>query len=200
MENEPETQDAREAIMRGVYAVLADEGFPGLTTQRVADVAGCSQSLVHYHYGTKEDLVVAFLEWVQAGEGDWLSGIKGATAEERLRHFVDLQLSLPRDDEHGRFNVAFLELNAAASRNERYATALRDFSELVHNAIADIVREGIEAGEFRDVDPDATARFLRHALQGAVAESFTLDLHGAKAEARAAVETYLERVLLQESA
>lgn len=197
MEADPD--DARSDIMWGVYEVLADEGFAGLTTQRVADAAGCSQSLVHYHYGTKEDLVVAFLASVRAEERDGLGGLEGETAEERLRQFVDLQLSLPRDDEHGRFNVAFLELNAAAARNERYAEALREFSALVQSSIADLVREGIESGEFRDVDPEATARFLRHALQGAVAEAFTLGLDGAKAEARTAVETYLDRVVLAEA-
>lgn len=199
MESDPESTDARGDIMWAVYEVLADVGFASLTTQRVADAAGCSQSLVHYHYDTKEDLMVAFLEWVMAEEAEYLAGVEGETAEARLRTFVDLQLSLPRDDEHGRFNVAFLELHAAAARNERYAEALRDFSGLVHEALADLVRDGVEAGEFQAVDPDATARFLRHALQGAVAEAVTLGLDRAKTEARTAADTYLERVLLAEA-
>lgn len=198
METESESTDAREDIMQGVYEVLADRGFQGLTTQRVADAAGCSQSLVHYHYDTKVDLVVAFLEWVRSQETEWLAGLEGDTAGERLRALIDEQLAMPRDDEHGRFNVAFLELNAAAARNERYAVALREFSAMVQDTLADIVRDGIEAGEFRDVDPEATARFLRHALQCAVAEAFTLGIDRAKDEARDAVETYLERVVLAE--
>ena len=188
--------DAREDLMWATYRTLADHGFAGLTTQRVADEAGCSQSLVHYHYDTKEGLVLAFLEWIREGESAFLDAVEGDRATARLRSFVDLQLSVPRDDEHGRFNVAFLELHAAAARNERYAAVLRAFAALVQDALADLLREGAAAGEFRDVDPEATARFLRHALQSAVSEAIVLGVDEAKDEARRAAETYLERVVL----
>lgn len=200
MESEHGSTDAREDIMWGVYQVLADTGFADLTTQRVADAAGCSQSLVHYHYDTKEDLVVAFLEWVRAGEGDWLAAIDADTAEGRLRQYVDAQLSVPRDDEHGRFNVAFLELHAAAARNERFAAALRGFSSLVQDTLTAIIRDGVETGEFRAVDPESTARFLRHALHSAVAEALVLGVDVAKPQARTAAEAYIERVILAEAA
>lgn len=192
--------DTREDIMWATYRVLANEGYAGLTTQRVADEAGCSQSLIHYHFDTKEDLVVAFLDWIRAGEVDWLAALEADSAEERLHRFVDLQLSIPRDDEHGRFNVAFLELHAAAARNERYAAALRSFAELLQDTLAGIVRDGVASGEFSPVDPEATARFLRHALQSAVAEALTLGSDRAKPEVRAAVETYIDEIVLADPA
>lgn len=190
--------ETREELLRATYRVLAEHGFAGLTTQRVADEADRSQSLVHYHFDTKEDLVVAFLSWVRENEGDWLADVDGDDAETRLRRFVDLQLSVPRDDEHGRFNVAFLELQAAAARNERYAAALRAFSDLLQERLADVIRDGVEAGEFRAVDPEATARFLRYALQGAVAATLTVGEPDAKAQTRVAAEEFVERVLLPE--
>lgn len=184
--------------MSATYRVLATHGFAGLTTQRVADEADCSQSLVHYHHDTKEDLVVAFLEWVRANETDWLSELEGGTAEDRLRRFVDVQLSIPVDDEHARFNVAFLELQAAAARNERYRVALSAFAELVQDRLASIVREGIERGEFRPVDPDATARFLRYALHSAVGAGLTLQEDGARAQTREAAMAYVDGLLRSE--
>lgn len=178
--------------MAATYRVLATHGFAGLTTQRVADEADCSQSLVHYHYDTKEELVVAFLEWVRANETDWLAELEGGTAEARLRRFVDMQLSIPDDDEHARFNVAFLELQAAAARNERYRVALSEFAALIQDRLAAIVSEGIADGEFRPVDPDATARFLRYALHSAVGASLTLREDGAKAQTREAALAYVD--------
>lgn len=190
--------DAREDIMRGVHTVLSDEGYHGLTTQRVADAAGCSQSLVHYHYATKTDLVVAFLEWVLEGEREWLDTLADGSPEERLHRFVDVQLSIPRDDEHGRFNVAFLELTAAAARNDPYAAVLREFSALLQDVLVRILRDGIDAGEFRDADPEPTARFLRYALHGAVVESLTHGIDHAKTETRVAAHRYIEQVILAE--
>lgn len=199
MEAAPDSSDARDDIMWATYRVLAEQGFAGLTTQRVADEAGCSQSLVHYHYRTKDDLVVAFLEWIRAGESDWLAPLDEGSPAERLHKFVELQLSIPRDDEHGRFNVAFLELNAAAARNPRYAAVLREFSEQLQDTLADVFRDGIETGEFRNVDPEATARFLRHALHSAVAESLTLGVDRAKDDARTAAEAYIDQFVLAET-
>lgn len=188
--------DTREELMDATYRVLTEHGFDGLTTQRVADAAGCSQSLVHYHYDTKEDLVVAFLDWVHDEEAAWLAELEPGSAEARLRRFVDGQLSIPRDDEHARFNVAFIELGAAAARNERYRAALTAYVEQLQEALAGILRDGIEAGEFRDVNPEATARFLRYALDGTVHAALTLDEPDAKAQIDTAVRAYLDRVVL----
>lgn len=193
-----QTNDTRQNIMWATYRVLSEHGFAGLTTQRVADEAGCSQSLIHYHFDTKEDLVVAFLEWIRSEEATWLDALAEGSAEERLRRFIEIQLLIPHDDEHGAFNVAFLELQAAAARNERYAAVIRDFSRLLQATLADVIRDGIEAGEFRDVDAEATARFLQDALHGATRTALTIDEPDAKTETRTAIETYLDRVLIAE--
>jgi len=188
--------DTREQLMRATYRVLATQGFANLTTQRVADEADCSQSLVHYHYETKEDLVVAFLEWVHEQETEWLEGLADGSAERRLRRFLDAQLSIPVDEEHARFNVAFVELATAAARNERYRAVLTAFSERQQATLVGIIRDGIEAGEFREVPAEATARFLRYALQGAVQADLTLDDPEAKSQTEAAVDAYVEGMLL----
>lgn len=190
--------DTKTTIMEAVYTVLATYGFADLTTQRVADEAGTSQSLIHYHFDTKEDLVVAFLEWIHETEAEMVPEPTGS-AEESLRQLIDIQLSVPRDDEHAQFNVAFLELQAAAARNDRYADSLRKFSRLLQTSFEDVIRKGIETGEFRDVDPEATARFLRYALHGAIGTALTLAEDGAKEGTRRAIEIYLDRVILAEA-
>ncbi|MFW5917997.1 MAG: TetR/AcrR family transcriptional regulator [Haloferacaceae archaeon] len=188
--------DTREQLMRATYRVLAERGFANLTTQRVADEADCSQSLVHYHYDTKEDLVVTFLEWVLEQETEWLEGLADGSAERRLRRFLDAQLSIPVDEEHARFNVAFVELATAAARNERYRAVLTAFSERQQATLVEIIRDGIEAGEFSEVPAESTARFLRYALQGAVQADLTLDDPEAKSQTEAAVDAYVEGMLL----
>lgn len=193
---EPTTQDE---LMAATYRVLATHGFAGLTTQRVADEADRSQSLVHYHYDTKEDLVVAFLAWIRENETDWLADLEAGTATERLHRFIEMQLSIPDDDEHARFNVAFLELQAAAARNDCYQAALSEFAGLVQEQLTTIIQDGIETDEFRDVDAEATARFLRYALQNAIGASLTLDEAGAKEQTRAAAMAYVDRMLRRET-
>lgn len=48
-----------DEIRWAAFEVLVTDGFDAFTTQAVADAADVSQSLVHYYYDTKLDLVFA---------------------------------------------------------------------------------------------------------------------------------------------
>ncbi|WP_276276066.1 TetR/AcrR family transcriptional regulator [Haloarcula regularis] len=54
---------AREEVVQSVMRALAAHGYAGLTTKRVAAESEKSEAFFFYHYDTKEDLIVAFLEW-----------------------------------------------------------------------------------------------------------------------------------------
>lgn len=54
----------REAIIAAAYAIAAERGLRGVTVRDVADLAGVSTGLVLFHFGTKDALVLALLEWV----------------------------------------------------------------------------------------------------------------------------------------
>jgi AcrR family transcriptional regulator len=54
--------DARTALLDAAEAGLRDHGYAGLSTRRVADAAGVPLSQIHYHFGSKESMVLALLE------------------------------------------------------------------------------------------------------------------------------------------
>lgn len=51
----------REAILEAARGTLLGSGYTGLTTRRVADAAGVPLSQVHYHFGSRQNLVLALL-------------------------------------------------------------------------------------------------------------------------------------------
>lgn len=51
-----------ETILGAARACLLDAGFGALTTRRVAERAGVPLSQIHYHFGSKESLVLRLLE------------------------------------------------------------------------------------------------------------------------------------------
>lgn len=55
--------DARLAILEAAQATLRRDGFGGLTTRAVARAAGVQLSQIHYHFGSKEGLVLDLLEY-----------------------------------------------------------------------------------------------------------------------------------------
>lgn len=60
-------EDARRRdLLRAAFTVAAEDGLAGLTTRAVAAEAGVSQGLVFFHFGNREALVVALLDWLLA--------------------------------------------------------------------------------------------------------------------------------------
>jgi AcrR family transcriptional regulator len=54
--------DTREQILDAARDVLVAQGYAGTTTRAIAEAAGVRPSLVHYHFGGKQQLLVAVLE------------------------------------------------------------------------------------------------------------------------------------------
>jgi AcrR family transcriptional regulator len=53
---------AEEALLDAAERLLVDVGYAGITTRRLADEAGVNNGLVHYYFGSNENLLVRALE------------------------------------------------------------------------------------------------------------------------------------------
>jgi AcrR family transcriptional regulator len=53
---------AEEALLDAAERLLVDVGYAGITTRRLADEAGVNHGLVHYYFGSNENLMVRALE------------------------------------------------------------------------------------------------------------------------------------------
>ena len=60
------TEDTKDAILQAAKRVLARDGFPALTARNIASEAGTNLALLNYHYGTKERLLLALFEALNA--------------------------------------------------------------------------------------------------------------------------------------
>ena len=54
--------DTRANIMRAAHNRLLADGYAGLSTRKVAEEAGVPLSQLHYHFGSKQGLILALLE------------------------------------------------------------------------------------------------------------------------------------------
>lgn len=157
-EEDPSTEDE---IRWAAFAVLVEEGFDEFTTQRVADEAEVSQSLVHYYFDTKSDLVYAvFAEGI-----DYLTEAveERAATEDPRERLLELARYMLRGEGMEDFETAvdfarlLLEIEAQAPYDDRLREAVEHNDEALEAYVADAVREGIESGQFRAVDPEAFA-------------------------------------------
>ena len=62
-EVKPTARDAaEEAFLDAAERLLVDVGYAGITTRRLAEEAGANHGLVHYYFGSMENLLVRVLE------------------------------------------------------------------------------------------------------------------------------------------
>ena len=53
---------AEDALLDAADRLLADVGYAGITTRRLAEEAGINHGLVHYYFGSNDNLLVHALE------------------------------------------------------------------------------------------------------------------------------------------
>ncbi|MBW3603624.1 MAG: TetR/AcrR family transcriptional regulator [Actinobacteria bacterium] len=58
----PESSDTAERILAAAKHALLESGYGALSTRGIADQAGVPLSQIHYHFGSKRQLVLALLE------------------------------------------------------------------------------------------------------------------------------------------
>ena len=62
-EKKPETSTT---LLEAAKKVLRQNGYAGLSTRDVAEVAGVPLSQIHYHFGSKQGMVLALFEYLNA--------------------------------------------------------------------------------------------------------------------------------------
>lgn len=58
------TAQRRREITRALERVMADQGYSGATIADVARAAGLNPGLVHYHFKTKQEILLALIEQI----------------------------------------------------------------------------------------------------------------------------------------
>ena len=192
-----EERSTPDEIMDGVYRALCAHGYGGLTMQDIADECSKSKSLLHYHYDTKEDLLVAFLERVISDFERRVEARADRPPAERLVEFVCWFVFETDETDRESFHIGLLELRSQGPFNERIREQLIRSDRLLRGTVAEILTDGIESGVFREVDVEETAALLVATLDGARTRQITMagDEPDGTAYTRTVAEATVSRVL-----
>jgi AcrR family transcriptional regulator len=188
---------AREEVARAVREALAKHGYAGLTTSKVAAESDKSEAFFFYHYDTKRDLVVAFLDWATGWAESRLADAKShPDPVYRLYAAVDCLLGDPADPHDRGVYVAVMELLSHAPHDEAFHERLSTYERGLIDDLAGVVRDGVEAGAFRPVDPEATAAYLVVTADGTAGAVMALGMADVGASVRDRTFDYIDRVVL----
>ena len=161
----------RQQILEAAIEVIAERG---VCRARIADVAergGTSAPLVLYYFESKDKLLTEALAFAE--DRFYLAIFAELTAldtaTERLVRLIELTCGHESTAELLREDVAlWIELWSRALRDEAAGRKRAALDRRWRGTIADIVREGQQAGEFADIDVRRFSMLLTSLLDGVV--------------------------------
>ncbi|MFC6766835.1 TetR/AcrR family transcriptional regulator [Natrinema soli] len=195
--SEGDTEAAHEAIMQATYRALCKHGYADLTMKAIAEETGKSKAILHYYYDTKQDLLVAFLEYLLESFHEKVQLRDDENPAAQLTTILEKLVFGP--DDYKEFQTAMLELRSQAPYRDAYRAQLRANDEELTALLAGIIERGIEDGVFQDVDPDRTATYLLSTIDGARTRRIVLDDDDVLTTVNEELQDYLaERVLVDD--
>jgi AcrR family transcriptional regulator len=163
---EDATADTRSAIVGAARGRLLADGYANLSTRRVAEAAGVPLSQIHYHFGSKRQLILAVL----AAENELLLHRQREMfdAPEPLWVRWDLACDFLEADLESGYVRILQEMIAAGWSDPQVAGAVREMIGGWYRLLADVARREEEHGaNLHGFSPDEVAALMATPFLGA---------------------------------
>lgn len=151
----------RERALDAALRIISERGLSHTTIQQIADEVGTTKAGLIYHFGGREQLLLAVLE--RSNEINDISA-HGPSALDSLIELVKHNLEVPG------VVAAYLGMSGETAASRGHSDARRHFTQ--HYAagragIAADIRAGQKSGRFRsDIDADTAALLVLSASDG----------------------------------
>jgi AcrR family transcriptional regulator len=160
--------DTRTALLDATDQCLRRNGYAGLSTRRVAEAAGMPLSQIHYHFGSKDALVLALLEHqnvrlLERQDATFAADLPLWRRWEKACDYLDEDLA------SGYVRV-LQEMIAVGWSNPEIAAAVRGFLSGWYVLIERVVKEAlVKFGPVGRLKPDDIATLVGNAFIGSEA-------------------------------
>ena len=165
---------SREKILQAAFDVLSQQGYENTSIKDIAEHAGVAQGLVHYYFKSKQQLVLAVLEFV-CDKVEF-----GTTGEEGAVQAFEQTKAMLRDPESRRANALYVQLMGVGLHDDAIGAGVRDFIAAERTHITELAGQVFKE---RDQDPSPArgiasvvwAAVLGIMIQGLVDPDFDTD-------------------------
>jgi AcrR family transcriptional regulator len=154
----------REEILSATVRQIQGHGIAALRIADVAAVLGVSPALVIYHFQTKENLVAEAFR--HAAEHDLLKVNRLVRGSGSVPSRLMSTLGWYAPTGRARGWLLWIDGWATAMRDQSLAEVISDLDEQWRQAIADLISEGVAAGDFKVEDPQEAAGRITALLDG----------------------------------
>ncbi|SDV50367.1 TetR/AcrR family transcriptional regulator [Chitinasiproducens palmae] len=162
----------RDQILEQAASLLMTRGYHGFSYRDIAAEVGVKTSSIHYHFPTKEDLVMAAVEEYSAEVARNLRMIDTTLAADMQLQRYAHHFGLMRGAAGDRICLCGMLASDIESLPESVRVAVQSFFKMNEQWLAAVVERGARDGTLRGSgDAEADARALFGAFQGCVLAS-----------------------------
>jgi len=142
----------RDQILQAAIACFSRKGYHLTTMDDIVAESGMSKGSLYWHYKNKKAILISVAEWYF---GQMVGEMMGAaqqapTAAGQIKTLLALFIEM-MDTEDMLINV-FIDFYAETRHDDEVTAALQEMMMPLVDAIAAIVEEGVNSGEFRPVN------------------------------------------------
>lgn len=165
----PSNNEARrEQISDALIRVMAKRGYDGASVADIAKAARLTPGLVHYHFDTKQEILLLALDRLVARH---VSGLEARLAQvvddpaAALDAFIDFHLGLGADADPEAL-ACWILLSGEALREPKVRDDLERGLRLLTDRLSRLIAAGVNRGVFTCARVDAAASALLATIQG----------------------------------
>lgn len=133
-------QETEERFLDAAERLLVEGGYAGITTRRLAQEAGANHGLVHYYFGSMEELLLQVLERFT----DRLVARQRAMYASDLPYLEKWRAAMRYLDEDRPYQKVWWELQAMAWNRPEYRERVQRVHAAWCDAMRGAVREAVE--------------------------------------------------------
>ena len=173
----PSNTDARRRqICRALLSVMAKKGFDGATVADIANFAGLTPGLVHYHFANKLEILTALIDQLATRHHQRLTDAlasAGPDPRRQLGTFVDTHLSLDAAEPDA--VAVWTALTAEALRSHEVRHSFQTALSVARAPLTTIIQRGADEGYFTPNDVAAATACVLAIIQGYLALASTTE-------------------------
>ena len=146
--------ESRAAILKAAIAEFARNGMAGARTDAIARSAGVNKALLYYYFADKETLYGAALDHAFGDLRDRMMEVLSRDLPPRAKIFTYVSAYFDFIASHpDNRNLVQMEMMRAGHGSPHMRRIARKYFYPLFLRLTEVLRAGIDSGEFRPVDP-----------------------------------------------
>lgn len=151
------SEERRPQIIEAATRVFMRKGYRKTTMPAVAREAGLSVGGVYWYFKSREEIVLAILGQCFQNDLEALNGLLNSAAPATDRVRTSLANYIENFETYAWLNPIGVEFYGEATHDPQVRSFIRDYLGHYRQALVTLLEQGIQRGEFKPIDPTATA-------------------------------------------